>query len=141
MTFSLGSGGDDDHPVAEINITPMVDIMLVLLIIFMVTAPLMKQGVDVNLPEAASTPVSTEDERLVLTMTKAKKFYLGKVEIPENQLATKLGANARIKEGKALYLHADAALGYGEVVAIMADLRQAGVRQLGLITDPEPPSR
>ena len=61
--FSLG-GGDDDHPVAEINITPMVDIMLVLLIIFMVTAPLMKQGVDVNLPQAASTPVNTEDDRL-----------------------------------------------------------------------------
>ena len=118
MAFSLG-GGDDDHPVAEINITPMVDIMLVLLIIFMVTAPLMKQGVDVNLPQAASTPVNTEDDRLVLTMTKAKKFFLGKVEIPAAQLAQKLGANAKIKEGKALYLHADAALGYGEVVAII----------------------
>ena len=139
MSFNLG--GEDDQPVAEINVTPMVDIMLVLLIIFMVTAPLMKQGVDVNLPETASTPVSTEDERLVLTMTKAKKFFLGKVEIPEAQLASKLGANARIKEGKSLYLHADAALGYGEVVSVMADLRQAGVRQLGLITDPEPPKR
>ena len=115
--------------------------MLVLLIIFMVTAPLMKQGVDVDLPEAAATPVTTEDERMVLTMTKARQFYLGKIEIPAQQLATKLGANARIKEGKALYLHADASLGYGEVVAVMADLRQAGVRKLGLITDPEPAKR
>ncbi len=137
MAFSMGD--EDDQPVADINITPMVDIMLVLLIIFMVTAPLMKQGVDVDLPEAAATPVTTEDERMILTMTKARQFYLGKIEIPEQQLATKLGANARIKEGKALYLHADASLGYGEVVAVMADLRQAGVRKLGLITDPEPP--
>ena len=139
MAFSMGD--EDDQPVADINITPMVDIMLVLLIIFMVTAPLMKQGVDVDLPEAAATPVTTEDERMILTMTKARQFYLGKIEIPAQQLATKLGANARIKEGKALYLHADASLGYGEVVAVMADLRQAGVRKLGLITDPEPPKR
>ncbi|MDE0881442.1 MAG: biopolymer transporter ExbD [Myxococcota bacterium] len=137
MSFSLG--GDDDQPVAEINITPMVDIMLVLLIIFMVTGPMMKQGVDVNLPETASSPVSTDDDRLVLTMTAKRHFFLGKTPIPADQLATKLGANTRIKEGKALYLHADASLGYGEVVAVMASLRQAGVRQLGLITDPEPP--
>jgi biopolymer transport protein TolR len=136
MSFNMGD--DDNQPVAEINITPMVDIMLVLLIIFMVTAPMMKQGVDVDLPETASTPVSTEDERLVLTMTKEHKFFLGKIEIKEQQLATRLGANERIKRGKALYLHADAALGYGEVVAVMADLRQAGVRKLGLITDPKP---
>ena len=135
MAFNLG--GDDDQPVSDINITPMVDIMLVLLIIFMVTAPMMKQGVDVQLPETSSSPVTTEDERLILTMTNQKKFFLGKIEIPAAQLATKLAANARIKEGKALYLHADARLGYGEVVGIMADLRQAGVRQLGLITEPK----
>ena len=139
MSFTMGD--DDDGPVSEINITPMVDIMLVLLIIFMVTAPLMKQGVDVDLPEATATPVTTEDERMVLTMTKAHQFFLGKIEIPAQELATKLGANERLKKGKALYLHADAALGYGEVVAVMADLRQAGVRKLGLITDPEPPKR
>lgn len=137
MSFSLG--GDEDQPVAEINITPMVDVMLVLLIIFMVTAPMMKQGVDVDLPETVSSPVSTEDERLVLTMTAKRQFFLGKTQIPAAQLAEKLGANALIKKGKSLYLHADASLGYGEVVAVMASLRKAGVRKLGLITDPEPP--
>ena len=135
MAFSLD--GDDDSAIAEPNITPMVDVMLVLLIIFMVTAPMMKQGVEVNLPKAATTAVKGEDEQLVLTMTKAKKYFLGKHEIPAAELTTKLAANERIKSGKALYLHADSALSYGEVVATMADLRAAGIERLGLITDPE----
>ena len=134
MAFS--SGGDDDEPVSDINITPMVDIMLVLLIIFMVTAPLMKQGVDVNLPQAEATPVSSEDDRLILTMTKERQFFLGKIALETATMAEKLATNAKLQRGKALYLHADAALGYGEVVRVMAQLRAAGVHKLGLITEP-----
>ena len=127
---------DDDAPVSDINVTPMVDVMLVLLIIFMITAPMLMQGVKVNLPQTASAPIAEEKEQLVLTMTADKRFFLGKVEIPAAVLAEKLQANERIRQGGALHLHADKALGYGEVMEVMSILQGAGIKQLGMVTDP-----
>jgi biopolymer transport protein TolR len=128
--------GGDNQPVSEINVTPMVDIMLVLLIIFMVTAPMMKQGVDVDLPESVANPVSTESDRLILTLTSDKKVFLGEAELARSKLQTVLGANEKVRSGQSLYLHADQSLSYGEVVTLMGELQRAGVRKLGMITDP-----
>ena len=127
---------DDDAPVSEINVTPMVDVMLVLLIIFMITAPMLMQGVKVNLPQTASAPLADAKEQLILTMTAEKRFFLGKVEIPAAVLAEKLQANERIRQEGSLHLHADKALGYGEVMEVMAILQGAGIKQLGMVTDP-----
>jgi len=134
MSFDLGGGSDG--PVSEINVTPMVDIMLVLLIIFMITAPMMSQGVEVELPQTVAAPMEDDSERLILTMTKEGRFYLGKAEIPEPDLERRLTANVKLKASGALLLHADHHLGYGEVVAVMARLRAAGVKSLGMVTDP-----
>jgi len=133
--MAVKSGGGD-QPISEINVTPMVDIMLVLLIIFMVTAPMMKQGVDVDLPESVANPVSSESDRLILTLTSDNKIFLGEAEIARSELLAKIGANEKVRRGKSLYLHADRSLNYGEVVTLMGELQRAGVRKLGMITDP-----
>jgi len=120
----------------EINVTPMVDVMLVLLIIFMVTAPLIVQGVKVDLPEARAQSIEDEKPPLVLSIDRDRKIYLGETEIPLEELEIKLGSNARLNKEKELYLHADRTLPYGVVVEVMAIARRAGVETLGMITDP-----
>ncbi len=121
---------------SEINVTPLVDVMLVLLIIFMVTTPLMEQGVKVDLPKTKAAAMSSQEQKLVLTVTKERRIYLGKTEIPEAELLAKLKANERVKKEKEVYLHADQALPYGVVVGVMATLKEAGVEAMGMITDP-----
>src|SRR5688572_6332247 len=117
MSSSRGTGG----PMSEINVTPLVDVMLVLLIIFMVTAPLMQQGVKVDLPEANAEPMKTStEEKLVLTLAKDGKAYLGKTEVPLERITDLLSANEKLKIDKELYLHADQSLPYGLVVKVMA---------------------
>ena len=120
---------------AEINVTPLVDVMLVLLIIFMVTAPMIQQGVDVDLPEAKATTMSADEGKLILTITKEKRVYLGKMEIPFAEVEEKLKANAKVQQDKELYLHADKHLEYGVVVQVMAAMKNAGIDRLGMVTD------
>jgi biopolymer transport protein TolR len=135
MAFSTGSGAG---PMSEINVTPLVDVMLVLLIIFMVTAPLMQQGVKVDLPQADAPPMATKnEERVVLTLTKDGKAYLGKTEIPVDRVTEMIAANAKIKADKELYLHADQSLPYGTVVKVMAAAKAGGADSLAMVTDPE----
>jgi biopolymer transport protein TolR len=123
---------------SEINVTPLVDVMLVLLIIFMVTAPLMQQGVKVDLPEANAEPMkSSTEERLVLTLSKEGKAYLGKSEIPIERITELLSTNEKLKADKELYLHADQSLPYGLVVKVMAAAKAGGAETLGMVTDPE----
>ena len=119
----------------DINVTPLVDVMLVLLIIFMVTAPLIQSGVKVDLPRASAQQMEHSEEKLVLTITRDRRVYLGSTEIPPAQLEQKLASNARVQKDKELYLHADRSLPYGQVVEIMATARRAGVESLGMITD------
>ncbi len=135
MSFSSQGG---QGPVSEINVTPMVDVMLVLLVIFMVTAPLMQQGVKVDLPEtsAEAMPQQKTNEKLVLTLTKDKRAFLGSSEIPFERLEEMLAANAKLKADKELYLHADQRLPYGIVVAVMAAAKRGGAESLGMVTDP-----
>ena len=137
MAFSGSDGGSGRRAMTDINVTPLVDVMLVLLIIFMVTAPLIQSGVKVDLPRASAQQMEHSEEKLVLTITRDRRVYLGNTEIPPAQLETKLASNARIQKEKELYLHADRSLPYGQVVEIMAVARRAGVESLGMITEPD----
>lgn len=135
MSSGSGSGG----AISDINVTPLVDVMLVLLIIFMVTAPLITQGVDVDLPKTSAAPMEGTDKKLVLTLTREKKIFIGSNHenpIPLQDLETKLKTNEKLKQDKELYLHADRKLEYGFVVEIMAIVKRAGIEKLGMVTDP-----
>jgi biopolymer transport protein TolR len=133
------SSGGRGGAMADINVTPLVDVMLVLLIIFMVTAPLITQGVEVDLPQTKADAMEGTEKKLVLTLTKEKKIFIGtnaENEIPYAELEEKLKANAKLQAEKELYLHADRKLEYGFVVDVMATVKRAGVEKLGMVTDP-----
>ena len=136
MAFGGDTGGGR-RAMTDINVTPLVDVMLVLLIIFMVTAPLIQSGVKVDLPRASAQQMEHEEEKLVLTITRDRRVFLGETEIPPADLEAKLSTNARVQKDKELYLHADRSLPYGQVVEIMATARRAGVESLGMITEPD----
>jgi len=120
---------------AEINIIPLVDVVLVLLLIFMLTAPMMYRGIDVNLPKAASKPTAVE-ERLVLTVTKDSALYLNDRRVSSNSLEMELRRTFANRTDKTLYLKADAGLAYGAVVETMDRVRRAGIERLGMVTEP-----
>jgi biopolymer transport protein TolR len=136
------SGGMGRQTLADINVTPLVDVMLVLLIIFMVTAPLIQQGVEVKLPEARAQPVKAEEEKLVLSVKADRSLWLGSGDAPArlslDDLEERLRANARVRQDRELYLMADRTLPYGYVVEVMAAVQRAGVQNLGMITNPTP---
>jgi biopolymer transport protein TolR len=134
MAFSTGGGSG---PMSEINVTPLVDVMLVLLIIFMVTAPLLQQGIKVDLPNTDAPPMKTStEERLVLTLTKDMRAYLGKTEVPLERLTDLLSTNEKLRLDKELYLHADQELPYGVVVKVMAAAKAGGADSIAMVTDP-----
>lgn len=138
MGMSAGNGGSRGA-ISEINVTPLVDVMLVLLIIFMVTAPLITQGVPVDLPSSAAQPLDGDEKKLVLTITSKKQIFIGtnkESPIGIESLEEKLKTNARLQEEKELYLHADRSLDYGFVVDVMAKIKRSGVTKLGMVTDP-----
>lgn len=139
MAFQMnsGSGGNRFAPMSDINVTPMVDVMLVLLIIFMVAAPMMMQGPEVDLPKADAKAMNTKDQELVLTMTKDGRFLLGDDLIPKEQLSEKISTNPKLKSEKKILLRADAGIDYGEVMKVMSMLEKAGVESIGLPTDPQ----
>jgi biopolymer transport protein TolR len=134
MAFSGGGGGK--APVSEINVTPLVDVMLVLLIIFMVSAPMMNTGVEVDLPAAQAPQVEISEEKLLLTVGKDQKVYLGRDEVPYERLEATLMANDRMQREKELYVQADETVPYGFVVKVIAIVKKAGITKLGLVTDP-----
>ena len=134
MAFSGGGGGK--APIGEINVTPLVDVMLVLLIIFMVSAPMMNTGVDVDLPAAQAPQVQIDEEKLLLTVTKDGKVYLGRDEVATDKLEATLLSNERMQREKELYVQADESVPYGVVVKVIAIVKKAGISKLGLVTDP-----
>ena len=125
------------QPRSEINVTPFVDVMLVLLIIFMVTAPMMQQGIDIDLPETTTQQLRIRDEPLILTVDKAGKYHLGRREVAEAELGEKLVAIFEGRDSKEIFLRADSGAPYGIVVKGLAAARAAGASKLGMVTEPE----
>ena len=136
------TGGSGRQTLSEINVTPLVDVMLVLLIIFMVTAPLIQQGVEVNLPEARARTVESQEQKLVLSIKADRSLWLGTTEdaarVPLDLLEERLRANARAQKDRELFLMADRSLPYGFVVEVMATAQRAGIASVGMITNPNP---
>jgi biopolymer transport protein TolR len=137
MAFEGQSGGS----ISQINVTPLVDVMLVLLVIFMVTAPIIQQGVAVDLPKTRGSALADQEQPLVVGVTKQGSVYLNDNPIPIEELRAKLTAIAREQPGRRVFLRADAAVPYGDVVRVIAALKESGVERLGMVTEPPPEAR
>ena len=136
MRYARRRNPNDNRPMSEINVTPLVDVMLVLLIIFMVTAPMLQMGIDVNLPRVKAKSVDVAEEKLVLTINGAKEIFLNKSRMPLSELGTKLKHIFVSRIEREVYMRADRNVPYGFVVEVMAEVRKAGVDKLGMITEP-----
>ena len=130
------SVGKDKLPLSNINVTPFVDVMLVLLVIFMVTAPIIQQGVEVNLPQAKAVPVVGEAQPLIVTVAKDGTVYLNDNEVTADELGTKLQAIRRLDAGKPVYLRADRDVRYGSVITAIGEIKGAGIEKLGMMALP-----
>lgn len=133
MAFSSGNGRG---PMSEINVTPLVDVMLVLLIIFMVAAPMLQTGISVKLPTAQTPAIEKNTTKSVLTITAERKIYLGENVIVFESLEKALNDSPDVQRDKEVYVQADADVPYGFVVQVLAVVRKAGIEKLGLVTDP-----
>lgn len=129
------NGSPQRRLMSEINVVPLVDVVLVLLVIFMITAPLLYRGMDVDLPRSASNTI-TPEERVVLTVTRQKKVFLGKDSISLEGLGPALEERVKRTPGLSLYLRADREVPYGVVVEVMDSVKRAGIERLGMVTEP-----
>jgi biopolymer transport protein TolR len=134
MAFDTGSSQGD--AISQINVTPLVDVMLVLLIIFMVTAPILQQGVPVDVPKVAGGPLAGQEEQLVVNVGKGGETYLNDTPMPLEQLTEKLRAIVAARPDRQLYVRADQAVPYGTVMRVMGAVRDAGLTRVGLVTEP-----
>ncbi len=125
--------GNTGH-ISEINVTPFVDVMLVLLVIFMVTAPMMMRGEDVELPATTSKPIAAKTERLVITLDKSQAIFINEHKTSLDSLQDKLAAIHKARPETGVFLRADAALPYGFVVQVMAAVKGAGIKRIGMVT-------
>ena len=133
----MDTGHRSDRSVmSQINVTPFVDVMLVLLVIFMITAPMMQQGMQVNLPQTDAKAMNVKDEPVVVTIDRNGRAFLDNAEIPRGQMKTKLTALFASKSKKEVFLKADRDVPYGEVIRAMAEIKGAGVERLGMLTEP-----
>jgi biopolymer transport protein TolR len=140
MAFGLHKharrGNSRRAPMADINVTPLVDVMLVLLIVFMVTAPLLKAGVPVELPDSRAKALAEQPSQIAISLTRDGRLYLDQAEVPSGRLAEKLAAIKPGADGKLplVNLRADRALDYGRVIAVMGELNRAGFTLISLVT-------
>ncbi|MBL7714847.1 MAG: biopolymer transporter ExbD [Bdellovibrionales bacterium] len=141
MGFSTGQGGHGTQTtLSEINVTPLVDVMLVLLIVFMVSAPLMQQGVQVDLPKANAGTLTETPEQIVLVVTKDKKILINEKVIKEGTLRTWLETLSASKPNLDVFISADQGVPYGFVAQVMAEVKKAKIQRVGLVTDPGDPN-
>ncbi|ABW68016.1 protein TolR [Desulfosudis oleivorans] len=131
------AGGEQDRLMSDINVTPFVDVMLVLLIIFMVTAPMMVHGVDVALPETSSSPVMVdEEERLIISVDRQQQIFINDMQVEFAFLNEKLAAIMENRRDRQVFLKGDRENSYGYMMAVMAEIKAAGVEKLGMLTQP-----
>ncbi|MBL7204778.1 MAG: protein TolR [Desulfobacteraceae bacterium] len=134
--MAMNSGGNNRRFMSEINVTPLVDVMLVLLIIFMVAAPMLMQGVDVNLPKTTTKNIKTLDEPLMLTVNKKKEIFLENHPVKLDRLELKIKKIFENRREKEVLLRADKDVPYGFVIDVMARVKNAGISKLGMVTEP-----
>ncbi|HXT53670.1 MAG TPA: protein TolR [Candidatus Eisenbacteria bacterium] len=130
------SSSREGTTISQINVTPLVDVMLVLLVIFMVTAPIIQQGVQVNLPQTKASAIAGSEEPLIVTVAKDGKIYLNDNVIGLADLGTKLTAIRKLQADKQVYLRADQDVRYGTVMKTIAEIKQAGIEKLGMVSRP-----
>lgn len=134
MAFSAGNGRKG--PMADINVTPLVDVMLVLLVIFMITAPLMLNGISLDLPKTKeANPINLNTSQVILSISKAEELFIGSDKILENELIAELKAKFTETKSDTLFLRADFALPYGKVANIMSFLKSEGITKIALVTE------
>ena len=137
--MEIGSRDNRDRgTMSQINVTPLVDVMLVLLVIFMVTAPMMQQGVQVNLPKAETKALTAPEESVVVSIEKSGGVFINAAQIPAGELRAKLSEMFATRSKKEVFLKADKDVTYGEVVKVMAEIKGAGIERLGMVTEPAP---
>lgn len=137
MAFEIGGGEVGESPLSEINIVPLVDVMLVLLIITMITAPFMEQGVNVDLPKAGGQALRKdvgENEPVILYVTKSGSIRMGKIPVVRDELARKLQSVFKNRKNKEVFVRADKEVPYGAVAQVMAIVQAAGIDRVGLVT-------
>lgn len=139
MGMQVGGGGGDALN-SEINVTPFVDVMLVLLVIFMITAPMMNTGVDITLPQTNAENIDTVEDKLILSIDKTRSLTLNKERVTwvdlERALQQKLATDAKVRASREIYVEADEALPYGVVVTAMAIAKESGLSKVMMMTDP-----
>ena len=132
----MSNGIDSKRFMSDINVTPLVDVMLVLLIIFMVTAPMMMQGLDVNLPQTVAKNIKTREDPLMMTINNKKEIFLEDHRVTLEDLETKIQAIFRYRRDKEILLRADREIPYGFVIKVISGIKRAGIDKLGMVTEP-----
>jgi biopolymer transport protein TolR len=131
MAFEAGKRG---ALVSQINVTPLVDVMLVLLVIFMVTAPIIQQGVELNLPKERLSALPGEEQQFVVSVTRDQAVYLNDTKLTPQELTTKLSAIALERPDRQVFVRADDQVPYGAIIRVMAAIKAAGIRNVGMVT-------
>jgi len=135
--MEIGSTSNSDRgTMSQINVTPLVDVMLVLLVIFMVTAPMMQQGVQVNLPKAETKALPAPEESVIVSIERSGTVFINSSAIPEGELRARLSEMFATRSKKEVFLKADKDVPYGDVVKTMAEIKGAGIERLGMVTEP-----
>ena len=131
------NGDESGHSlISDINVTPLVDVMLVLLIIFMVTAPMMTHGVKVDLPETESKSIKTQEDPLILSITKENEIFIEDYKVELDDLRDKLSKIFANRAAKEILLQADKSISYGFVMTVMSQVKEAGITKVGMVTEP-----
>ena len=137
MAFG-GPPSEGSGSISDINVTPLVDVMLVLLIIFMVTAPILQQGVAIDLPKVAASPLAGDEEQLVVNVNKAGQVFLNDTPMALDALTAKLAAIRAARPDRQVFVRADQSISYGQVMKTMGAVRESGLTKVGLVTEPPP---